>query len=337
MAKAVRLSDIAKRVGVSTVTVSKALSDQSGVSEEKREDIKTVAKKMGYVRSRSSKSSQNTGNIGVLIPNHFLAEGHSFYWAMYQQLVESMTQLGYYAILEILNHEEEENLQLPKMVLDQKIEGLIIMGQISEAYGEYMGQNNDVPIMLLDAYNDVQHLDAVISDGFYGMYALTNYLISQGHKKIGFLGTILATSSITDRYLGFMKAMMEHHLDINEAWIIPDRDLTYGNSIDIELPNDLPTAFTCNCDAVANMLIKKIEEKKLSVPQDISVVGFDNYLYPTITYRGITTYEVNMEGMATTCVNTLMDKIQNKPFVKGIQIVTGEMVLKESVRNISVQ
>ena len=335
MAKAVRLSDIAKRAGVSTVTVSKALSDQSGVSEKKREQIKDIAKKMGYVRTTGTKNSKNTGNIGVLIPNHFLKEGHSFYWAVYQQLVQKMTPLGYYTILEILHHEEEINLEMPKMIRDNKIDGLIMIGQIKEAYGQYVNQNVEVPIMLLDAYNDLNQLDAVISDGFYGMYAMTNYLIKQGHTQIGFLGTVLSTSSITDRYLGYMKSMMEHGFEINKAWIIPDRDLVCGNSIEIELPEILPSAFVCNCDAKAYTLIKKLEERNLSVPEDISIVGFDNYLYPTVTYREITTYEVNMERMAETCVNTLINKIQKKTFIKGVQIVTGAIVIKESVRKIN--
>lgn len=335
MAKAVKLEDIAKQVGVSNVTVSKALSGKSGVSEELRQRIKELAKEMGYVpiSSQKLKEKKGTGNIGVLVPERFIGNGTSFYWAIYQNVVTKLQLKGYYAILEILDIGDEEACNLPKMIQDEKIDGLIMIGQVNATYSQYIWKNSSVPVTFLDFYDTHMDYDTVISDGFYGMYVLTDYLIKMGHKNIGFVGTLLSTSSITDRYFGYRKALFENNIPENPNWLINDRN-EEGNNIELILPEELPTAFACNNDLAASLLITKLKEKGISVPGDVSVVGFDNYLYPNVTNAQITTYEVEIDKMAELGVKTLIRKINHKEYVKGVQIITGHMVVKDTVRSI---
>ncbi|MFT3951952.1 MAG: substrate-binding domain-containing protein, partial [Oscillospiraceae bacterium] len=92
--------------------------------------------------------------------------------------------------------------------------------------------------------------DCIVTDSYYGMYRLTDYLIANGHRSIGFVGSVLSTQSIQDRYMGFLKAMTENMLPVNPEWVLPDRDEN-GTYIPIALPETLPTAFVCNCDEVA--------------------------------------------------------------------------------------
>jgi len=333
MAKEVKLADIAKRVGVSNVTVSKALSNKSGVSEQMRVRIKELAKEMGYIPVSVTKSNPKvgTGNIGVLIPFRFLEKNISFYWEMYQHVVMNLARRGYYGILEILNQEDEEALRLPKIIQDHKIDGLIVIGQTFNKYFEYLKEADIVPTMFLDFYDSHSDYDTIISDGYYGMYILTDYLIKMGHTEIGFVGTPFSTSSITDRYFGYMKALIENNIPVREEWVIPDRDKESNIYHDFTLPDNLPTAFACNCDKVANAVIIKLTERGLSVPDDISIVGFDNYFEGGYNIQ-ITTYEVEIEKMAELCVRTIIRKINHKDYSKGVQIISGHMIEKESVR-----
>ena len=85
-----------------------------------------------------------------------------------------------------------------------------------------------MPVVCLDFYNDAVGLDTVISNSFYGTYALTNYLFSMGHKKIAYVGTVGMTNSITDRYLGYLKSMMEHGMDVPKDYVMDDRDTKTG-------------------------------------------------------------------------------------------------------------
>lgn len=335
MAKSVKLEDIAKRVGVSNVTVSKALADKSGVSEELRSKIKKIAKEMGYIpmSAQKAKEKKETGNIGVVVPARFIDNNSSFYWAVYQNVVTKLQAKGYYAILEILNIQDEEYCHLPNILQDEKVDGLIMIGQVCHKYSEFMWKSQKVPAMFLDFYDTHMEYDTIISDGYYGMYVLTDYLIKKGHREIGFVGTPLSTSSITDRLFGYEKALLENGIPLNKEWIIPDRSLE-GINCEVDLPEKLPTALACNCDYTASRVINKLRERGLSIPQDISIVGFDNYLYPNLSNLQITTYEVEIDKMADLCVKTLLRKIEHKEYIQGMQIVTGHIVIKETVKDL---
>lgn len=338
MAKAVKLADIAEVVGVSIVTVSKALAGKSGVSEEMREKIKKTADELGYRPLSAVKPGRTgaTGNIGVLIPERFLDQT-SFYWELYQRILSSLTSRGWYAILEILKLEAEKMNALPMMMQDRKVDGVIAMGQSVDAYAEFLQKNTTVPLVFLDFYNGGNIYDSVISDSYYGSYILTNHVIEMGHREIGFVGTVLSTSSITDRYFGYCKAMKEHGLPIHEEWIIPDRMTEIQlvtAEVGFEMPEKLPTAFVCNCDIVAYMVIKKLKERGLRVPEDISVTGYDNFSYPDPSNLPLTTYDVGMQRMAETSVETIIKKIYGESYYEGVQIVTGHLVVRDSVRSL---
>lgn len=336
MAKSVKLADLAAVLKVSTVTVSKALSDQKGVSDELREKIKKLAVEMGYRHPSTAKKAVLGGgyNIGIIIADKFLEKFNSFYWQMYQKVTTKVTLKNCFSMLEVISEYDEENNILPKLIQEQKVDGIIIIGKMKDNYLKMIKELSTIPTVYMDFYDDKQSCDAVISNSYLGSYVLANYLIDMGHKKIGFVGTVLATDSITDRYFGFTKAMMEHGLVVKPEWLIEDRDTRTGK-VDIDsnklIVKDMPTAYFCNCDLTASYVIKCLEENGYSVPNDISVVGFDNYLYPGLCDIGITTYEVDMHEMARCTVNIILKKIENKNYKSGIFIGRGHLVCKESV------
>ncbi len=339
MAKEVRLADIAQKVGVSTVTVSKALAGQKGVSEEMRARIKQVADDMGYVQSSKTKRAgfRRSYNIGLLIEESYLDKYDSFYWQMYQQIATKAMAWGCFTLMEVISSQNEQSQELPKLLKEQKVDGVIILGKMPEFFLEMLKHHSSLPMVYMDFTDEGQDVDAVISDSFYGTYRLTNYLFEMGHERIAYVGTLLATSSITDRYLGYVKAMLEHGATLRDDWRIDDRDIHSGY-IDEEklliLPKDMPTAFVCNCDLSAGRLINKLRRNGYRVPEDVSVVGYDNYIYPGICDVGITTYEVDLGEMAKRTVRVLLNKLQNQPGVPSTYIVEGHLVIKDSVRRI---
>ena len=339
MAKAVKLADIAKIMNVSTVTVSKALSDQKGVSEEMREKIKKLAQEMGYQSPSAVKLSKEkrSFNIGVLLSDRYDNQDESFYWQMYQQLVTRASTKECFTLLEILSIEAEQNLELPKLLRGDRVDGLIILGLLKEDYLQMIEQNVHIPVICLDFYSKKQECDAVITDNYYGMYKMTNYLFDMGHKDIAYVGTLLYTSSITDRFFGYSKALMEHGQVVRKDWIISDRNPVDGqrdSDFEFEFPLEMPTAFVCNCDLTAGILIKALQKKGYRVPEDISVVGFDNYIHPSVCNVGITTYEVDIKEMIRKAINNLIKKMSGEHYKQGIRIVEGRMVIKDSVKKL---
>lgn len=339
MAKAVKLSDIAERVGVSTVTVSKALSGQKGVSEEVREKIHSIAEELGYQQPSAARKSQNqkSYNIGILISERFLDKYESFYWQMYQAVATRATAKECFTMLEVIGKAEEESSRMPKLVQERKVDGIIVIGKMMDAYLQHLNTEAGIPVIYLDYYNGREASDSVISNSYYGTYELTYYLYRMGHRKIAYVGTLLAMESITDRYFGYQKALLELGLEQKKEWVLDDRHIETGE-IDtvnmLQIPKDMPTAFVCNCDLTASFLIKKLKDNGYRVPEDISVVGFDNYLYPGLSDIQITTYEVDLKEMAKKAVYNMISKISNENYKPGIHIVEGHMVLKESVAQI---
>lgn len=336
MAKTVKLADIAEKVGVSTVTVSKALSGQKGVSEEMREKIKQLADELGY-RSPSENKRQTTEkqyNIGVIIQEVYLDKYDSFYLMMYQELNKRAVARGCFTLLESMSRESVLSNVMPLLVQEKKVDGLIVVGDMTQTYMEHLEEKAGIPVVCMDFYNDTINLDTVISNSFYGTYALTNYLFQMGHKKIAYVGTVGTTNSITDRYLGYAKSLLEHHIEVRKDYVIDDRDTKTGR-MDLDkyyqLPEDMPSAFVCNCDLAAAYLIRKLRANGYRVPEDISVVGFDNYLFPGLCDIGITTYEVNIGEMARRVVHKIVRKIANENYTAGVFIVDGHMVIKDSV------
>lgn len=335
MRKAVRLADIAEKLDVSIVTVSKALSDQKGVSETMRKRIKEVAVELGYQYPSTVKqeSQHHTYNIGILVSDRYFGKYDTFYWKMYQELTTCGTNKDCFTMLEMLSAQNEKSLTYPKLLSEGKIEGLVVMGYLSCDYLKMLEEKSEVPIVFLDFYDKHSECDAIISDSYYGAYRLTNHLFKLGHTKIAYVGSLLSTASITDRYFGYARSMMEHGQQVNSDWVIPDRtdenDAVVGSQI-LRLPDKMPTAFVCNCDLTAAELIQKLDKNGYQVPEDISVVGFDNYIYPGLCKIGITTYEVDIREMTKRCLSMLLKKISGESYRHGVEIVGGTVIYKNS-------
>ena len=339
MAKTVRLKDIADRIGVSTVTVSKALSGQKGMSEELREKIHAMANDMGYVPSVSRKAdfSNKSYTIGVLISENFMSEYSSFYTRMHQQVSQIAMDKGCFTMLEVISVDNEKNKVIPRLIEDNKVDGIVVVGRLDQEYLSNIKVECGIPMVFLDFCNHTGDEDAVVSDSFNGAYCLTNYLFDMGHRDIAYVGTPLASGAITDRYLGYYKSLMEHGQPYRAEWIINDRDIESGvmnGNKYFKLPEKMPTAFVCNCDMAASILIKKLGEKGYKVPEDISVVGYDNYLFPGLCDIKLTTYGVDSYEMGRNAVLNLIRKISGERYRQGIMILEGHMIEGESVKKI---
>ena len=333
--KSVTMSDIANEIGVSTVTVSKALGDKDGVGSELREKIKQKANEMGYRFSSASKSSKDsfTYSISVVVAKHFIHDASAFYWVVYRYIVELLQKQSYYGILEVVSDSDEQLCEMPKSITDKKVDGIIVLGQFRQSYASAL-LNMNIPTVFLDFYSGKNDVETVLADNFFGSYTITNYLINNGHRKIGFIGTINSTSSIQDRYLGYYKSLIENRIRLNPSWIIDDRNAEGVAFTEFALPPEMPTAFVCNCDEAAYALINQLKAKGYDVPRDISVVGYDNHIYSTISNPRITTIDVNSYRMSSEAVEIIIRKIRDNNYKCGRVLVTGKLVERDSVKKL---
>ncbi len=328
------MKDLAEELGVSTVTVSKALADKEGVSEAVRQKVKELAQKRGYRMNRVARQFRqgSTKSIGVLLSDAFGQGPDTFYWGVQSRLALQLTQRDYSSVLEIITPAMEQDKALPSVLEQGKADGVIVLGQMSEEYIDFLSLQG-IPVVLLDFYTDNEKYPSVTTNNLHSTFISTSYVIGCGHNHIGFLGNIRhSTSSIQDRFLGFYKAMLEHDLFIREEWIINDRT-DRGRLLErFDLPQSLPTAFVCNCDESAFRLLEQLSHMGIRVPEEVSLIGFDDSIYSHISKPPITTVAVDVETLTRKAAELITHCVNHAVSNSASVVVPGRMVYRDSVR-----
>ena len=210
------------------------------------------------------------------------------------------------------------------------IRGIILLGEVEYEFLKEIKRTN-MPCILVDFYNKEINMDSVATENIYSTYELTNHLFQNGHTEIGFVGSIYATTSIQDRFLGYYRFLMEHKFKLRDEWIIPDRNES-GEYVEFQLPEQMPTAFVCNCDDTAYRLVRFLKEKGYQVPEDISIVSFDNDVYAELCEPKLTTIEVDCKEMARKAAKLMKKKVELPETSKHTTTyVEGNIIYRNSV------
>lgn len=328
MNRSVRMADIAKKLDISIVSVSKGLSGKEGVSEEMRAKIIATAKELGYeTPAQRSVAQERSHNIGILVADYFYAE-NAFYSSLYRALVNRITAMGYSCMMELVSLEAERACTLPNLVTQNKVDALIIMGELEHNYLKEI-IDYGLPHVLLDFYDYLLDSDCVVGNNTKGSYIITKHLLDTGRKKIGFVGSITATSSIMDRYLGYCRALLQEGIEPNPAWRIEDRGP--DNKLwSLTLPDTMPEAFVCNNDEVAFRMVELLNQEGYSVPEDVAVAGYDDFRFSTMCRPHLTTYHVNIEEMAKATVDCVQRKLSDQPGLGSVHVVAGTFIKRDS-------
>lgn len=325
---------IADELNISVVTVSKALANHGGCSQALRECILQKAEELGYQYDKKLSKYNTTENgqgynIGVLVADRFFAK-NAFYAELYRYIMREAGKNNCTVIMELVQKEMEDNCVTPLMIDSNKISGVILIGEFKKEYLSFI-ISKDIPYVVADSYSNDFSVDAVIGDNLTGMYRLTDYLIKRGHKTFQFVGSISATASIADRYIGCLKAILLNGLSLDCISLQEDRN-ELGKVIPVPLPKVLPDAFICNCDYTAFYLLEHLKQEGYSVPEDVSVVGFDNFMYPKMCNPQLTTYSVNMADMAKAAVEMIVKKMKQEPVNNCHVIIEGRLVERDSTK-----
>ena len=320
----ITMRDLGRKLGVSAVTVSKALAGKSGVSEEVRQKIVRLAEETGYINPKQPAKGLD---VGILVPEAFFS-GDNFYAMFYKQLLQALTEEAHFGILELITADMQRTMQLPNLLRSDKVDALILLGQPQEAYAGWLA-GQAVPVVALDFHYPNLPMDAVVGDNITGAAEMTRHLIEQGHREIGFLGNVRATSSIMERYLGFASEMLRQGLTVRPECILDDR--TDDNVVTApDLPEKMPTAFVCNCDIVARFFIEQLRNAGLRVPEDVSVVSFDDFNNVPGSLP-LTPFRVDTAAMCRIAVQRVIDRFRGDGRPPCRIVVGGERILRDSV------
>lgn len=349
--KRVKLEDIAKIAGVTKMTVSLALRGDSSISDSTSKKVKEIAVELGYIPNRMAQGL-NTGRshtIGLLIGGYL----HDDYQNQFiKGAIPYAMERGY----TISIGPSECDNQLEKSLID-KYNNMMVDGFLAfhcnnvETYKEL--QNLNKPFVLYTKYFKNFDADHVICHNFNGGYSMTKHLIDLGHRRIAFVyDTQLESSSeVVDRKRGYTEALKDHGLQIDERLFTPFNLSNYNNTnsktilaeneqfIDCLNQVDRPTAlFVCN-DITASFVYIIVKKLNLSIPQDISIGGFEGVYLGSIIDPPLTTISTPIVEMGRKACEILIDKIEGKiQLSEKVKIqLEPELLIRESTQSLKVE
>jgi len=322
--KNVTIKDIAKIAGVSHTCVSRALLDKEDIGKETKNIIRKLAEEMNYQPDDIARNlvSRSTRTIGVFI-NSFRnpRDGETI-----QALSEEIERRGYSLV--IYTREKTPTDRAINLMLRKKVEGIVFF---TMAFWDYKG---NVPAVFCgnDAYDKVP--DFVTIDRAKGVFCAVEYLMRLGHKDFAFLCHPNTRQSINrnTKFKGFRDALVKNGLPLRDEWIIDGVGFVedgYDKTKKL-LKNKMPTAIFYNGDSAAIGGMAALAEEGVKIPDDVSVVGFDNIAMSRYTIPSLTTIERPVSHMIAEAVKILFERMENPDSSMKHKILIPRLIIRNS-------
>lgn len=312
------LRDVAEATGVSLATASLALNSKHGVSEETRTRVREVARSLRYVPPAERRQKPTQGFIGFVIEQlPFPVFSDIFYGEVVRGIDHEAHEFGFTTGFAVVEPEKpaDARTKVARMLKGNRARGLIIVGGSSltdHLVAELAGEQSR--IVLLDNYLYQVPLDSIQMDHMVGGYLATQHLIELGHREIGFIAGAAKYKTLSDRADGYRRAMQDVRLAINPSWVVQPPGMHHSKKGYhemrqlIDLPKR-PTAVFAVSDKAAFGALDAIREAGLRVPDDISIVGFDDVAETQFTDPPLTTIAVPKRLMGQLAVRLLAERL----------------------------
>jgi DNA-binding LacI/PurR family transcriptional regulator len=329
----VTIYDVAKQAGVSISTVSRVLNNTGRISEKTRKRVLQVMEKLHYQPSMvaSALTGKRTRTIGLVIPD----VANPFFSEIARKVEDRGRELGFNVLMcNTDNNPDTEEMYLS--LLKQKSVDGIIIGTTTKNYqvlNELLEEH--FPIALIAQDIPELAIDVVRVDDFLGGYQAVSHLVSLGHKKIAIVLGNLSRTSDKYRLQAYRQVMEEHGLGYDERLVVyTDYSMEDGKRVALELLQSplRPTAIFACFDSLAVGVYQAAKEIGLRIPDDLSVVGFDNTILATIVDPPLTTIAQPIDEMGRQVVDLIIREIEGEKSTKQRMILPPELIVRESTR-----
>ncbi len=329
--------EVAEKAGVSLGTVSRVINNDIHVADETRERVLAVTKELGYVANRQARGlkGSKTNIIGVLVPD--LGTGYIGEIVRGIDTELGMSQLD---LMLFTTHRmaDKESNYVANMV-EGMVDGLLFV--LPRNPSDYISTltRRKFPFVLVDHQGSNEPCPSVGATNWQGAYKATEYLIKLGHKRIGFITGSMDLGAATDRLDGYKSALRTHHIP-------EDPDLIYEGTFDqpdgyagasalLDL-GDIPTAIFASNDVMAMGAMDAVRNRGLRVPEDISILGFDDIPQSAMVRPALTTVRQPLEQMGRVATQMLID-ILTKPEKETDQMkLPTELIIRGSVQSLKI-
>lgn len=336
--KKIRMKDIADKLGISVNAVSLALKNKVGVSDETRMKVLTVADSLGYLdQMKGSEKKKYISSICVMLEEKVFKDTR-FYPKVILGIENEAKKNKFDTIINFIN---KDNYDIPLSIERGKAEGILVLGHICDDYLKML-KSYKIPIVLVDYASSSVVTGAVMTQNYNGAYMAVEYLIQSGHTSIGFLGDINIAMSFYERWLGFLDALKKHNIPCETEFCLTENIERMVVQNDFQALADrikdmerYPTAWFCGNDSTAFVLINALKSLGKKVPDDISVIGFDDIDICSLTEPRLTTMRIEKVEMGATAVRELLSKVHNADYIQRHIRLPVRLVERDSVRILS--
>ncbi|MBO5272983.1 MAG: LacI family DNA-binding transcriptional regulator [Clostridia bacterium] len=331
MAKRVTIDDIAEAMQISKTQVSRALRDVYGVSEETRSQIIVKAYEMGYDMSNIRRKKKQGRRVGVVIPKSDLAD-EFFYLRMVYNLEKIFNDQRIDFKLCIME-EGVDAKTLITAIREYEVSMLLTVGMVPDDIISALSSTG-YPLAAIDARSDGLRVNRLCFNNYAGTYQLTRYILSNGHKRVVFAGDPEFTYNFRQRYLGYETCMKESGFEASHIHFTRS-----GTCNDSELDrllhsNSAPTAFVCANDRIAFALYEELARRGLSIPKDVSVVGFDNVDRCEWSDPPLTSIDFNPRIIADAAATLLMECVKYPEATTRCVTLDANLIIRQSVAHL---
>ena len=343
MKKKITMRDIAQHANVALSTVSQVFNNKPNVTAEMRQHVLEVATQLGYSKSAhpNQLAKSRLSTVGLLTKSR--VGGNSMlmnpFYSHIIVSVESECQRNNINLMYANIAVDERNyaLNMPPMLLDEVVDGVIVVGAFLEETITDISRRAGRNIVLLDAYTpDEVVFDSVLIDNYQGACIAVAHLIVNGHRKIGLIGSNEASyPSILERRRGYLATLERygiHETYIEESTLNP---VMAGDATQrlLECHPDITAIFACN-DTIASSIVRTLHQMNLRVPDDISVIGFDDIDIAHEMHPPLTTIHVDKPLIGAIALQCLLERVDNpnRPALKTV--VSTRLVTRGSVKKL---
>ena len=330
----ITIKDIAKALGVSPSTVSRALKDNPDISQETRDAIHKYAKEHNYkpnalaLNLRTSRSN----TIGVIIPQLV----HHFFSCVLSGIEATAAKSGYNILVAQSNEEYEREVKIVHSFLAARVCGVITsLAKDTVQYDHYQELlNNNIPIVFYDRICTGINTERVVVDDYAGSFAAVEYMIQTGCKRIYFYSSPPHMEISKNRRNGYLDAMKKYKVRVDDSMIkfCDTREQAIAITPDILEEENRPDGFFAINDETASGILYACKQAGLKIPEEVSICGFTDGAIAQNTDPKLTTVEQHGEEIGESAISLLIDKIEGNKEKSSNKIVRTNLVVRGTTK-----
>lgn len=338
MAK-ITIEDIARNVGVSGSTVSRALRDDPRISKKVIQEVKSAAERLGYVPNIGASNLRigKTKLIGLLVRD--IRDG--FCLEIIPSVEAACAEIDYGLLLCNAAADQQAEGDYLRTLLQRRVDGIILITPVTSSPEPYLLFRREVPLVLVDIDVNDAPICAVSMDHKMGGYLSTKHLLELGHRRISFLSGPLSLSSSVRCVEGYKNAMGEAGIPGEDQVVILTAKTSiqdgFNGMMDIIKISPRPTAVATFSDLMAAGALEAARQSGLQVPDDLSIIGYDNIPLVSLLTPPLTTVNQNKEELGSIAVKLLLEEILEKDHYHRQILIPPALIVRSSTAPIKQQ